>query len=365
MNYSLWLGTIPGIGRKKIKKLREYLGSSKNIYHVSEKDIDRLTFLTEKDKEALKSSRTEQCLEEKERFLKEHSISFVTQEMEEYPKRLSPLEDAPYLIYYKGRLPREDMPSIAMIGARNSTPYGEAAAREFSWYFSKHGIQIISGMARGIDGASQMSAIKAGGQSFGVLGSGIEVCYPAENITLYQKLKEQGGILSEYAPMTKPSPGYFPLRNRIISGLSDVVLVVEAKERSGSLITVEYALEQGKEVFAIPGRINDVTSKGCNHLIFEGAGMADTPERILEAMGWKNAKKGEEKQNRTKVRLEKNEMMVYSCLGLVPTGLEKIIGETKLPPSEILQILVQLQMQGIIRELSKNQYIIEGGYEIR
>ena len=166
-----------------------------------------------------------------------------------------------------GKLPDENRPTVSIVGARNSSEYGKYAAKLFGERLAAAGVQVISGMARGVDGISQQSAIYAGGDSYGVLGSGVDVCYPEDNRRLYDSLITNGGVISEYLPGTQPKPQYFPQRNRIISGLSDVVLVIEAREKSGTLITVDMALEQGREVFAVPGRICDSLSYGCNSLI--------------------------------------------------------------------------------------------------
>lgn len=173
-------------------------------------------------------------------------------------------------------------PAAAIIGARLASGYGREQARRFSYRLASRGITIISGMARGIDGIAQMAALDAGGKSYAVLGCGVDICYPEENRKLYDRLLQQGGIISEYPPGTFPEARLFPQRNRIISGLADLVLVIEARKKSGTLITVDMALEQGREVFALPGRVSDSLSDGCNRLIRQGAGAATCPEDILE-----------------------------------------------------------------------------------
>lgn len=199
-----------------------------------------------------------------------------------YPNRLSTIPDAPAALFYRGKLPDVHRPSVAIIGARNCSGYGRQMAREFSRAVAEAGIQVISGMALGIDGIAQQSALDVHGETYGVLGCGVDICYPPANRELYDTLCDKCGILSEYPPGMKPNARLFPARNRIISGLSDAVLVIEARERSGTLITVNMALEQGRDVYALPGRINESLSYGCNMLIHDGATPLLRPDEFVD-----------------------------------------------------------------------------------
>ena len=210
-----------------------------------------------------------------------------------YPMRLKNIGDPPLMFFYKGKLPDEERPSVAIVGARECSPYGEKTAKMFARELSSAGVQIISGMARGVDGISQRASISVGGNTFGVLGCGVDVVYPEDNKDLFEDILRDGGIISEFNPGTEPIRTYFPSRNRIISGLSDIVLVVEARKRSGTYITVTSALDQGREVFAVPGRITDALSDGCNNLIVAGAEIAFNSEAIIQNLrnkGFKYAK---------------------------------------------------------------------------
>ena len=220
---------------------------------------------------------------EYEKMIK-RGISFVTAGEEGYPKKLANIPDPPWAIYYVGKLPSDKEKSIAVIGARNCSEYGKAMARQFGETLAGGGIQLISGMARGIDGIGQQAALEAGGYSLAVLGCGVDICYPPENRQLYERLIAEGGICSEYPPGIEPRPVLFPPRNRIISGFCDGVLVIEAKERSGTLITVDMALEQGRDVYALPGRITDPLSSGCNRLIRQGAELVISPQEMLHEL---------------------------------------------------------------------------------
>ena len=204
----------------------------------------------------------------------------------EYPRRLLEIPQAPKQLYVRGKLPEEGVPSVAVIGARDCSYYGQEVAKRLGRLFGENGIQVISGMARGIDGIGQQAAVQAGGSSFAVLGCGADICYPRQNQDLYDRLCKQGGVISEYEWGTPPRAGYFPPRNRIVSGLADAVIVVEARKKSGTLITVDMALEQGKEVYAVPGRLVDDLSSGCNYLIKNGAGILLDMEEFMEEL-WK------------------------------------------------------------------------------
>lgn len=217
-----------------------------------------------------------------ERFLEMNrkGIFFTCRGEPDYPSKLMEIPDPPEGIYYRGKLPEERL-SVAVVGARDCSEYGARVAEELGRYLGEQGVQVISGMARGIDGISQAAALSAGGSSFAVLGSGVDVCYPVSNRALYEKLLERGGILSSYPPGTAPLSMNFPPRNRIVSGLADALVVVEAREKSGTLITVDMALEQGREVYVAPGRITDRLSDGCNRLLRQGAGVFLSPREFL------------------------------------------------------------------------------------
>lgn len=274
----------------------------------------------------------------------------------EYPNRLKEIKSPPKELYIKGRLPDEKVLSVAIVGARECSPYGRRMAQEIGAELARAGIQIISGMARGIDGAAQGGALSAGGATFAVLGCGVDICYPSEHRKLYESLQKEGGILSELSPESPPLPQHFPARNRIISGLSDVVLVIEAREKSGSLITADLALEQGKDVYALPGPVNSNLSRGCNGLIKQGAGIVVSIEDFMEELHISYSGKME-KIEENKILLESAEKLVYTCLDLYPKNLGTLVGETDLTIPELLNVLFRLELKGYIQEISKNYYV--------
>lgn len=216
-------------------------------------------------------------------YLNKNDIKLITIFDERYPEKLRNIFDPPIVLYAKGNVDLLNKLGIAVVGCRLSTNYGNNISTQFSYILSKYNINVISGLARGIDASSHMGALKANGNTIAVVGSGLDIIYPYENKYLFTEIIEKGGlIISEYVPGTKPLPKNFPQRNRIISGISNGVLVVEAKEKSGSLITVEFALEQGKEVYVVPGNINSKNSIGTNELIKQGAKMVTSVSEILE-----------------------------------------------------------------------------------
>lgn len=214
----------------------------------------------------------------------EKGIFFVHERQKEYPQRLRDIPDAPLGLYYRGKLPQREGIAVAVIGARDCSEYGAFVAKNLGRFLGERGISVISGMARGIDGISQLATLEAGGDSYAVLGCGVDVCYPASNRELYDRLLARGGILSAYPPGTKPLGSNFPPRNRIVSGLADALVVVEARIKSGTLGTVDMALEQGRDVYVVPGRVTDRLSDGCNRLLKQGAGVFTDPESFLEEL---------------------------------------------------------------------------------
>jgi DNA processing protein len=222
--------------------------------------------------------------EEYYKMIIDNGVNWTHLTREDYPKNLYNIVDPPSILFYKGRLPDDNKPSVAMIGARQCSLYGKQVAKAFAKDFASEDIQVISGLARGIDGISQQTAVDYDGATFGVLGCGVNVVYPPENTELFDEVLKRGGLISEFEFDELPIRRYFPSRNRIISGLSDAVVVVEARKKSGTLITVSQALEQGRDVFAVPGRITDGLSDGCNFLLANGAGIAISSESVINEL---------------------------------------------------------------------------------
>ena len=275
-------------------------------------------------------------------------IYSVFRGQEGYPERLMPFADMPSRLYVRGVLPADEQKTAAIVGARMCTAYGKSQAAFFAQVLAANGVAVISGLACGIDAAAHEGALKGHGKTIAVLGCGVDICYPKQNFPLFRKMMELGGgVMSEFPPGADPLPWHFPIRNRVISALADVVIVIEAKEKSGSLITADYALEQGKTVFALPGRTTDATSRGCNRLIAQGAEIALSPEMILEELG---VKKARTKQAASMPRYGKEAELVLKTLASEPQNLAQLVGSTGIPLQDLTGILLALEIDGIIEE---------------
>lgn len=280
--YCYWLCHLPGVGKHTIGKLLQICGNARNIYMAPDEvweQVGKKGIIP-----AMKQHKEQWDLAGEYRRMCNAGIHFLLQGDAEYPGRLKNIPDAPFAIFVKGKVPEDERVSVAVIGARDCSEYGSYVAAALGKTLGENGVQVISGMARGIDGISQKAALEAGGTSFGILGCGVDICYPKQNRNLYEQLQEKGGILSAYVPGTLPRAQNFPPRNRIVSGLADVVIVVEARQKSGTLITVDMALEQGKEVYVVPGRVTDRLSDGCNRLVKQGAEIFLSPADFLEEL---------------------------------------------------------------------------------
>lgn len=361
MQYEYWLAVVKGVSSRKKRMLRKYMKSARDVYYIEETHLKNIPFLAQREQDALAEAKRTVDPEKEYERLCESEMDFIPWFSDRYPECLHEIHDFPYALYVKGSLPCEKKRRIAIVGARRCTPYGEKYAMEFASVLAQNGMEIISGMARGIDAMGHRGALMGGGVTYAVLGCGTDVCYPKEHKGLYTDILEQGGgILSEYPPGTPPFPAHFPMRNRIISGLSDTILVMEAGERSGSLITVDMALEQGRDVYALPGPLNSRLSDGCNRLIRQGAGILVSPEALLEDWGELGTGKTREREkaDKNEKMLESPDELVYSCLGLYPKSVTQVAEEAEIDIRSAMESLVTLELKGYIREISKNQYVI-------
>lgn len=287
----------------------------------------------------------------------EERIRQISSKSAEYPQKLNNYPKMPEILFAKGNLPDAKKPTAAIVGARACSPYGRIQAFRYAKILSSAGVQIISGMAYGIDAEAHKGALEGGTPTYAVLAGGVDICYPSGNRPLYARiLRENGGILSEQPPGMRARNYFFPARNRIISGLADLVLIVEAREKSGSLITAQWALDQGKIVYAVPGPVNEALSMGCHKLIYDGAGIAYSPEILLRELGLncENKVKSPEKND---LGLASDLKLVYSCLDLRPKNLDHIIRKTGFSPGKTAGILGQLILMGLVKETGRQYYI--------
>ncbi len=356
--YRFWFGDIAAVWPAEAVRLLQMYGSAAKIYEAGEEDIRRYAELPEAMYKEISVSRSRPLPGEREEKMRKLGMECVCAEDETYPERLKAFADRPYMLYYRGRLPDEKKKTVAIIGARNCSDYGRRSADYFGRQLAASGVDVISGMAVGIDGLAQSACLREGGRSYGVLGSGADVIYPSGNKELYRELTEKGGIISEYAPGTPAHPLHFPRRNRIISGFADLVLVIEAREKSGTFITVKAALEQGREVYAVPGRIEDTLSVGCNRLISQGAGMAGCAEDVLYALGLKEnpVRRGGGSRGK-KIRDQKAAFSGGSRPGIYRAliegsrsaeGILRAMGKREAEIQDLLLELLKLEMEGLI-----------------
>ncbi len=355
MRYEYWFANIKELSAKRKLEIRRQVMSAEALYYIEEMELKQIV-PNEKERLLILNSRKKWNLLEEYKKLHEKDIQFITRMDQTYPKRLEQISAPPYALYIKGKIPMEEKMTAAIVGARECSAYGESMARAFGKALGQAGVPIISGMARGIDSIAQKGALDCNGISYGVLGCGVDICYPREQIGLYMDLQKRGGIISEFPIGTSPLKQNFPARNRIISGLADIVLVIEAKEKSGSLITADMALDQGKDVYALPGAVDSALSRGCNRLIKQGADVLLSPEELIEELGISMQNSLQEKVFE-KISLESAENIVYSCLGFKPKSLGNIQKIVNMPIQAIMDHLISLELQGLIREVAKNYYV--------
>lgn len=365
--YNYWLANIPNIGSRKIERLLSVFGEAEHIYRASRKELlEGLTkssdFIGAKIKDTDIDSIINSKIEDKVLGdfdkLSKNGIAFVTKENLVYPSKLKEIYGAPFALYVKGKLPENSSKAIAVIGSRDCSPYGKEMARYLAGAVAKEGIDIISGLARGIDAYAHEGALASGGITYGILGCGIDICYPKENINLYMEIQKMGGLISEYAPGIYPLSYNFPMRNRIISGLCDGILVIEARVKSGSLITVDMGLEQGKDIYAVPGKATDRLSEGCNNLIKMGAKLVTSPQDILEDLLHSYHNKAADGSS-SSTSFSEEEKLIYNVLSRIPKHIEDIAIETKLPFHDLMEQLLSMELKDLVKQTMKNYYVIK------
>lgn len=352
-----WMTRIPQFGAVRIRKIYEACETTGELNRIEGMELFKRGIIKQKEANAWDQARATRDLAFQQfDSLNQYGITFLTPLDTEYPFRLRMLPDYPMGLYIKGKVPDEERPTVAIIGARACTSFGSQMAEQIAGILARENIQIISGLAAGIDGAGHRGALKEQKDTYAVLGCGVNICYPKEHYRLYESIVKQGGIISEYPLGTEPRKQNFPIRNRLISGLSDVIVVVEARKQSGSLITADIGLEQGKEIFAMPGRMNEPLSSGCNSLIQQGAGILSSPYDIIDYLGlkWKKMLKVPEE---IKITLAKKEKMVYSCLDLNPKHIDEIVKLSGIAVGECMNILLSLEMDGHIIQTAGHYYM--------
>ena len=393
LKYWVWLTTLPGLTNRSKLLLLEHFPSPEDIYYAQPEDLPPVEGLSSSQAALLSDKSTDRAEDVLARCAK-GDIFLLTMQDALYPDRLRNIYDPPVLLYGRGRMPLfDEEAAVSVVGTRTCTPYGISAAEELGYQLAKEGAVVVSGLAKGIDGASHRGALRAGGFTAAVLGGGVDVVYPAENRRLYEDIAATGVLLSEYPPGTEPVGSHFPVRNRILSGLSLAVLVVEAPERSGALITANTALEQGRDVFAVPGPIDASASRGCNRLIADGAGLVSEswdilreyqamyPHKILgervelpHALGYQaRTEQAEAKAAETPAEAEAlpaldltgdhgltdDQMKLLRELAQGEKQVDDLIELTQIPARRVLSALTMLELDGYVAQSGGKRFSIQ------
>lgn len=342
----LWL-SANGISHVKTSKLLDYFGSTKELWDNFESEKYNLSMLL---KDINKLSQSKINFEEKILArLNLEKAKIVTVFDESYPEKLRQVESCPYLLYYKGSLDNINNISIALVGSRKATSYGKWAAEKFTKELSELGVNIVSGLAVGIDTIAHKTALKNKAATFGIIGCGINIVYPKKNIELFKEISENGAVITEYPLDIQPVAFNFHDRNRIISGLCDAVLVIEAQEKSGTLITAGHAANQGREIFAVPGNIDSLYSKGTNALIRDGAKLTTSLDDIVEEILELKEKVKHKNFVIDYSILTDDELKIISCLRAGKSTIEEINREISIDTGELLSNITLLEMKGLIK----------------
>lgn len=361
--YWLWLNSITGANPPLFHKILARFSGPEEIYRRAEKNDlgDEIPFVSDTMRTLMVKRANRRYIDQYIRWLKRNEVDAVTEEDPRYPALLREIHQPPTVLFVRGRLETEAQLPIAVIGMRENTDYGERVARRLGRELAQSGATVVSGMAYGIDSIAAQGALsckQAQYPTVAVMGGGVDVIYPSAHARLYQEIVERGAVISEFLPQSKPLPGNFPMRNRIISGLSLGVVVVEAGEKSGTSITVNYALEQDREIFAVPGEIDKATSAGPNNLIRQGCAkpVFDTND-ILEEFGFE-LKTPEAPPSMDPNRLPEPQRAIYRALQKGPKTADELCEMLELPIAEVNSALTSMQFSGIMKQLPGRVYSI-------
>jgi DNA processing protein len=351
-----WVGfnLVKGIGPVRLEKLLDYFGTLQEAWQSQSHHLTAAGLNTKLCQQLIRI-RKEVCLDELVDDLLAAGIQILTWDDPAYPDRLRQIKQSPFVVYLKGNLVEEDSWSVAVVGTRRFSAYGRQVTELMTRTLAEQGITIISGLARGIDGIAHAQALDVGGRTLAVLGSGLDQIYPPEHRGLAERISNHGGLISEYPPGTPPDGSNFPPRNRIISALSKAVLVIEAGQKSGSLITANYAAEQGKEVFAVPGKITAPLSKGTNKLIKLGAHPLLEVQDVLDFLNMKLVSR--QQVVRRTLPSDHKEAVLYNVVGDEPLHVDELSVLTELPIEEVTATLAVMELKGMVRKTFGMKYI--------
>ena len=357
----LRLALVPGIGPRLRQKLLSHFGSSQAVLRASQEELLRVDSIGVQTSRAIVAARGDRLAEETVALCQRRAIQIVLAENPNYPRLLREIPDPPCVLYLHGRWDPRDNLAIAIVGTRQLTGYGRRQAHRLAGELATAGMTIVSGLARGIDAAAHRGALEAKGRTIAVLGSGLLNIYPPEHRKLASEIRESGALISELPPYHKPSRGMFPQRNRIITGLCLGVVVIEAAEQSGALISARHGIEQGREVFAMPGPVDHRTSRGCHRLLREGARLVESASDVLDELGPLVAEvpqsDGRVIRHPAELRLNQQEQAVLNAIGTSPTYLDTIVTQSQLPAHRVLSTIGALEIRQLVERLSGQRVI--------
>lgn len=357
--YWIALRFVFGIGNVIYKNLIRHFGSPERIFQAAPEELAAVEGINARAIESIKNFKPLPDIDRELERIARADINIITFTSPEYPENLKNIYDPPPFLYVKGAIRKQDAHSMAVVGSRSASEYGMKVTEEISRSLAACGLTIISGMARGIDSCAHHGALAAGGRTIAVLGSGVDVVYPPENKKLYHTIVANGAVVSEYPMGTEPNSYNFPARNRIISGLSRGVLVVEASPKSGSLITARLALEQGRDVFAVPGNIFSFKSRGTNNLLRSGAKLVESARDILEELQIHidELKEAEIKENEKIRELSPEQKKMFEMIQEEPVQIDELITKSGFSTGQTSSLLLELELNGLIRQLPGKRFI--------
>ncbi len=363
MKMDSWL-SLNAVGcayKLALKKLVDFYGSAEDVLRVSDQELWHSGLAGKGFTKARAMAKDKFKLDKEYELMDKYGVKAITLADDNYPMSLRYLPDAPIVLYVQGEVLRRDLVAIGVVGTRLFTPYGKSQATELSGQLAEAGITIVSGLAHGIDTFAHRAALDKGGRTLAILGGGISRLFPPENKELARSISANGAVISEYTMSETPTQQTFPLRNRIISGLSLGVLVIEADVKSGALITAKWAVSQGREVFALPGNISSRFSRGTNKLIKDGAKLVEGVEDVIEEInclkGLAAGKKRPAQPEFAITGLNEGEGNIYRLLGSEPVNIESLCVQTGLPMGRLSPLLLQLEMKELIQEVGGKNYI--------
>lgn len=362
--YWIALNMVPGVGSVTYQKLLNTFKSPEQVFSASLYALTKIPGIHAKTAQKILNFGFPDHVKRELEYIEKHQVRVITLEDQNYPEQLKTIFDPPPIMYVKGHLLQQHELMIAVVGSRRASTYGRTVTEKLCGEFALKGFTVISGMARGIDSAAHRGSLKAGGRTIAVLGCGVNVIYPSENDRLYHEIVEKGAVISEFPMFTKPDRGNFPARNRIISGMSLGTVIVEAGSRSGALITADMALDQGRDVFAVPGNITSASSKGTNRLIKQGAILIEHADDVLNALPLEISREVQGIQKEFSFTTEpslppltQDEQCILAFISHQPIHIDEITVRSQLPSGTVSGVLMMLEMKNVIRQSAGKMFV--------